>query len=234
MVTEKILVVDGDTGIFETVLHLFPEDHFQVSYAATGEQALVKAHEEGPGLILLDLGLPDDDGMSVCRELKKHPFTSEIPVVMLTTQSEEAEIVAGLELGAEYITKPFSPRVLGARIRAILRKKRKSLHTDRTVVQAGEVVIDPARFQVWLGESNVQLTVGEFKILHLLAKNRGWVYSREQIIASIKGEDYPVTDRSVDVQIVGLRKKLGSFGHLIETVRGVGYRFRDLKATTGY
>jgi len=164
----------------------------------------------------------------VCRELKSHPVARDIPLVMLTAKSEEADVVAGLEIGADdYITKPFSPRVLVARIKAALRKSKRTSRSDTEIVTVGDVTIDPVRFQVWIGDRPVDLTVSEFRILHLLARNPGWVYTRDQIIVAVKGEDYPVTDRSVDVQVVGLRKKLGEFGYLVETVRGVGYRFKD-------
>jgi two-component system, OmpR family, alkaline phosphatase synthesis response regulator PhoP len=227
MARERILVVHDDPIVFKTIQHLLPEDRFRVSYASTGEEALVKAYEEEPDLILLDADLPDPDGLAVCRELKRHPFVRDIPVVMLATQSEQADMVSDSETGADdYVTKPFGPQVLDTHIRAILRKEKRSSH-ESSVVRAGEVEIDPLRFRVSLGNRLVNLTVGEFKILHLLAKHPGWVFSRDQIITAVKGDDYAVTERSVDVHIVGLRKKLGQCGRLIETVRGVGYRFRD-------
>lgn len=228
MARERILVVDHDASVFETIRHLLPEDRFRVNYASTGEQALLKACEEEPDLILLAGDLPDRDAFAAYSALKNHPFPRDTPIVMLVNQSEAENIDLGAETEAEdYITKPFSPRILVARIRAILRKGKKSFQRDTTVVRAGDVVIDPLRFRVSLGNRLVNLTAGEFRILHLLAKHPGWVFSRDQIISTVKGDDYPVTERSVDVQIVGLRKKLGQCGRLIETVRGVGYRFRD-------
>ncbi len=148
---------------------------------------------------------------------------------MLTAKGEEADIVAGLELGADdYVTKPFSPRVLVSRIKAVLRRRGKVVTDENAPLRYDEMEIDPGRFKVFVKGSLVELTHTEFSILHFLAKKPGWVFTRYQIIDAIKGLDYPVTDRSVDVQVVGLRKKLGEYGDYIETVRGVGYRFREL------
>jgi len=225
---EQILVVDDDVDILELVRYNLEKEGFHVLCAASGEEALARVYQEAPDLIVLDLMLPNKDGLEVCRELKSHPVARDIPLVMLTAKSEEADVVAGLEIGADdYITKPFSPRVLVARIKAALRKSKRTSRSDTEIVTVGDVTIDPVRFQVWIGDRPVDLTVSEFRILHLLARNPGWVYTRDQIIVAVKGEDYPVTDRSVDVQVVGLRKKLGEFGYLVETVRGVGYRFKD-------
>jgi two-component system phosphate regulon response regulator PhoB len=147
---------------------------------------------------------------------------------MLTAKSEEADVVTGLELGADdYITKPFSPRVLVARIRAVLRRKAREAPKEKETVQVHEVVIHPGRHEVLVDGESVDLTSTEFRLLHILARRPGWVFTRNQIIDAVKGSDYPVTDRSVDVQISGLRKKLGEAGEYIETVRGVGYRFKE-------
>ena len=180
-------------------------------------------------MIVLDLMLPGIDGLEVTKILKNDSKTQDIPIVMLTAKGTEADIVTGLELGADdYITKPFSPRVLIARIRAILRRKATKASTDdSTVIQIHELKIHPGRRDVSIKGESVELTFTEFQVLYYLARRPGWVFTRTQIVDAVRGDDYPVTDRSVDVQIVGLRKKLGSAGRFIETVRGVGYRFKD-------
>lgn len=228
MAKEKILVVDDEEDILELVKYNLTKDGYQVKCVPSGEEALKRAQDDLPDLILLDLMLPGLDGLDVCRRLKNNPATVHIPIVMLTAKGEDADIVTGLELGAEdYITKPFSPRVLLARVRVVLRRRTREEPEENTVLKVHDMVIDPARHEVQINGDPVGLTAGEFRILHFLARRPGWVFSREQIIRSCKGEDYPVTERSVDVQIVGLRKKLGPSGNLIETVRGVGYRFKE-------
>jgi len=228
MPNEKILAVDDDEDIRELVKYNLAKDGFRVRCVASGEQAITEALDFVPDLVLLDLMLPGLDGLDVCRQLKRNPKTSHIPIIMLTAKGEDSDVVAGLELGADdYITKPFSPRVLLARTKAVLRRLRKEQPQDNALVQAHDVVINPARHEVLVSGSSVELTASEFRIVHFLARRPGWVFSREQIIDAVKGQDYPVTERSVDVQIVGLRKKLGDAGRLIETVRGVGYRFKE-------
>jgi len=228
MPNEKILAVDDDEDIRELVKYNLAKDGFRVRCVASGEQAITEALDFIPDLVLLDLMLPGLDGLDVCRQLKNNPKTNHIPIIMLTAKGEDSDVVAGLELGADdYITKPFSPRVLLARTKAVLRRLRKEQPQDNTVVQVHDVVINPARHEVLVSGSSVELTASEFRIVHFLARRPGWVFSREQIIDAVKGQDYPVTERSVDVQIVGLRKKLGDAGRLIETVRGVGYRFKE-------
>jgi two-component system, OmpR family, alkaline phosphatase synthesis response regulator PhoP len=228
MAKEKILVVDDEEDILELVRYNLSKERYRVTSALTGEIALEKAREERPDLILLDLMLPGLDGLTVCRELKRDPLTSSIPIVMLTAKGEEADIVVGLELGADdYIVKPFSPRVLQARIKAVLRRREHD-EADDASIRIHELGIYPARHEVTLQGVPITLTTTEFRILHFLARRPGWVFSREQIINAVKGEDYAVTDRSVDVQIVGLRKKLGPAGEGIQTVRGVGYKFKEL------
>jgi two-component system alkaline phosphatase synthesis response regulator PhoP len=165
----------------------------------------------------------------VTRRLKADDATRKIPIVMLTAKGEESDIVTGLELGAEdYITKPFSPRVLVARVKAALRRELKDETAEREVIQIHEITVHPGRHEVLVNEKPVQLTFTEFGILYLLLKRPGWVFTRNQIVDAVRGDDYYVTDRSVDVQIVGLRKKLGKAGKHIETVRGVGYKLKEL------
>ena len=224
---EKILVVDDEEDILELVRFNLARAGYHVDCAMTGNSALEKAMKNRPDLIILDLMLPDLDGLEVCKILKGAPETSGIPVIMLTARGEEADIVVGLELGSDdYISKPFSPRVLLARVKAVLRRKAEKANPG-DVIQIHNLLIDPGRRKVLVAGSEVELTYMEFEILHLLAEKPGWVFSREQIIDAVKGEDYAVTDRSVDVQIAGLRKKLGKAGEYIETVRGAGYRMKE-------
>jgi two-component system alkaline phosphatase synthesis response regulator PhoP len=227
MAKEKILVVDDEDDILELLSYNLRREGYQVQCCRSGEEGLKLAREQPYDLILLDLMLPAVDGLDVCRILKAEHRTSRVPIIMLTAKGEDPDIVTGLELGAEdYITKPFSPRVLLARLKAVLRRKKKDLE-DHGFVRSHDLVIDPARHEVLFKGEPIPLTATEFGILHFLALRPGWVFSREQIISAVKGDDYPVTDRAVDVQIVGLRKKLGDAGTCIETVRGIGYRFKE-------
>jgi two-component system phosphate regulon response regulator PhoB len=228
MPKERILVVDDEEDILELVRYNLVREGYQVNGALTGEDALKKSRAEKFDLIILDLMLPGIDGLEVMKKLKAHEKAQHIPIVMLTAKGEEADIVTGLELGADdYITKPFSPRVLIARVRTALRRKSGQAEDDSAVVQIHELEIHPGRRSVAARGTPVDLTYTEFQVLYILARRPGWVFTRSQIVDAVRGDDYPVTDRSVDVQIVGLRKKLGPYGNYIETVRGVGYRFRE-------
>ncbi len=196
---------------------------------ATGEEALDAVRSVRPDLVILDLMLPGIDGFEVCRIFKGDSKTEHIPIIMITAKGEESDVVTGLELGAEdYIVKPFSPRVLLARVRTVLRRKTREPVSDGDVIKIKDLTIHPGRHEVLIKNKQIELTSTEFRMLHYLARRPGWVFTRQQIIDTSRGEDYPVTDRSVDVHIVGLRKKLGPFGKYIETVRGVGYRFKEL------
>jgi two-component system, OmpR family, alkaline phosphatase synthesis response regulator PhoP len=228
MANQKILAVDDEEDILELLKFNLLREGYQVSCATSGEQALRLVRSENPDLIVLDLMLPGIDGLEVTRRLKNDPDTKGIPVLMLTAKGEEADIVTGLELGADdYITKPFSPRILVARARAVLRRKIKGQPGETSFLRIHDLEIDPRRHEVLVNGEPVQLTFTEFGILNYIARRPGWVFTRFQIVEAVRGEDYPVTDRSVDVQIVGLRRKLGPAGKYIETVRGVGYRFRE-------
>ena len=228
MAKESILVVDDEEDILELVRFNLAREGYPVICTTSGEETLKIASTDQPDLILLDLMLPGIDGLEVARVLKSDPKTKDIPIVMLTAKGEEADIVTGLELGADdYVTKPFSLRILVARIRAVLRRKLKELPEDEAVMKIHNLVIHPGRREVLVNDTQIQLTFTEFGILNFLAKRPGWVFTRSQIVDAVRGDDYYVTDRSVDVQVVGLRKKLGSAGKCIETVRGVGYRFKE-------
>ena len=228
MAKEKILIVDDEEDILELLRFNLSREGYHVISAATGEKALCIVQSEIPDLIVLDLMLPGIDGLEVTRRLKSDNEIKDIPIVMLTAKGEEADIVTGLELGADdYITKPFSPRVLVARTRAVLRRKVKETPKEDAVIRIHDLVIHPGRHEVLVSGNPIQLTFTEFGILNFLVRRPGWVFTRSQIVDAVRGDDYYVTDRSVDVQIVGLRKKLGLAGKYIETVRGVGYRFKE-------
>lgn len=230
MSKERILIIEDEEDILALVQYNLLREGYRVSCAVSGEDGLQLARTEIPDLILLDLMLPGMDGLDVCRALKKAPATARIPVIMLTAKGEETDVVAGLELGADdYIPKPFSPRVLIARLRTVLRRlERDAAPTDKSgVLRINEMTIHPGRNEVLVKDEPVELTFTEFRVLLLLAGRPGWVFTRNQIVDAVRGESYAVTERAVDVQIVGLRRKLGEAGNYIETVRGVGYRFKD-------
>ena len=226
MKKEKILVVDDEEDILELVRYNLDREGYTVVCAASGEAALKVAESETVDLIILDLMLPGIDGLEVARRLRQNAATRDIPIVMLTAKGEEADVVTGLELGADdYITKPFSPRILTARMKAVIRRRSGISESEGEVLTIRELSIHPGRRHVTANGRSLDLTFTEFQVLYFLARRPGWVFTRSQIVDAVRGDDYPVTDRSVDVQIVGLRKKLGPLGHYIETVRGVGYRF---------
>ncbi len=231
MSKKKILIVEDDEDIQELLRYNLAKAGYEVLTANTGEEGLQKARSECPDLVVLDLMLPQIDGLAVCRILKDESTTASIPIVMLTAKGEESDIVRGLESGADdYVAKPFSPRVLLARIKSVLRRRGGQAFIDKNAVtRVHNLVIDPGRHEVLVGGKAVDLTATEFHVLHLLARKPGWVFTRFQIVNGIRGEGYPVTDRSVDVQIVGLRKKLGKSATCIQTVRGIGYRFREVE-----
>jgi two-component system alkaline phosphatase synthesis response regulator PhoP len=227
MPRESILIVEDDRDILELVEYNLAKEGYSVTGTTSAENAINEARSKIPGLILLDLMLPDMDGLEVCKIIKKDHKTAHIPIIMLTARGEESDIVAGLELGADdYITKPFNVRVLVARIRAVLRR-RSNIVDNGSPINIDDLAIDLNRHDVRVKGKPVDLTATEFRLLHYLARRPGWVFTRYQIVEGIRGEDYVVTDRSVDVQIVGLRKKLGVYGNYIETVRGIGYRFKE-------
>ncbi len=227
----QILIIEDEEDIRELVRYNLERENFGVSESESGEAGLKAVSQKKPDLILLDLMLPGKDGLQICRELKKNEAVRDIPVVMMTAKGEESDIVTGLELGAEdYIVKPFSPKVLVARVKAVLRRKAAIPAPDaEDVLRICDIVIHPGRHEVTVGGKLADLTASEFGILHFLARRPGWVFTRYQIVDAVHGADYPVTERSVDVQVVGLRKKLKKSGDCIETVRGIGYRFRDVE-----
>ena len=229
MSKETILIVDDEEDIIELIKYNLKNEGYTILTALSGEQAINMTDQFSPDLIVLDLMLPGINGLEVATYLRNNEKSQDIPIVMLTAKGEEADIVAGLELGAnDYISKPFSPKVLVARIRAILRRRTKeSTGTIDRIKQEGDLIIDRAKHQVTIQGEVLDLTLSEFELLSFLADKKGWVFTRNQIVDAIHGENYAVTERSVDVIVVGLRKKLKNYAAMIETVRGVGYRFKE-------
>lgn len=230
MAKEQILVVEDEEDIQQLVSFNLIKSGFHVVCAGSGEEGIRRLESEKIDCILLDLMLPGMNGIEFCRKVKSTAEYSSIPIIMLTAKGEEEDIVSGLEEGADdYIPKPFSPKVLIARLKALLRRKKESDESAEApeMIAIHELKIDSGRHEVAVEGRGVNLTMTEFSILALLAGRPGWVFSRQQIIDAVRGYDYMVTPRAIDVQIFGLRKKLGIAGKYIETVRGIGYRFSD-------
>lgn len=228
MAHEQILVVEDEKDILELIAFNLECSGYRILKASDGESAISIVKKELPDLILLDLMMPGIDGFDVCRTLKQDNTTKSIPIIMLTARGEDTDIVSGLELGAEdYITKPFSPKIMVARIRAVLRRSIETTEIGERLALSG-IVMDISRHKVEIDSKVVDLSTTEFDILKTLMASPGWVFSRNQIIDAVKGSNYPVTQRSVDVQILGLRKKMGEKGKCIETIRGVGYKLKEI------
>lgn len=231
----NILIVDDEEPIRELIRYNIEKQGYRTVTAANGKEALDAARTEKPDLIILDLMLPDMSGLDICRIIKNDRTTANIPIIMVTAKTEDSDIVTGLELGADdYVTKPFSPRVLFARIQSVLRRKstvQQENTADEIVIH--QLTISSQKHEVKKDGQSIDLSATEFAILDFLARHPGQVFSRQQIINAVKGTSYPVTDRSIDVQILGIRRKLGdsaeSTSPIIETLRGVGYRMTEEK-----
>ena len=225
--TFTILIIEDEPDISELIEYSLTQSGYSIIVSDNGEKGIEFARKHSPDLILLDLMLPGINGIDVCRVLKNDKDTSEVSIIMLTALGQEEDIIKGLETGADdYVTKPFSFPVLEARIQSVLRRVKKDNIKNGNVSNSG-IVISSRKREVHIDGKKIEdLTFTEFQILHLLASHPGWVFTRYQIIDKIRGDNYPVTDRSVDFQIVGLRKKMGKKGKLINTIRGVGYRFQ--------
>jgi len=224
-----ICVIEDEEDIREILTLQLKREGYETLTAETGEEGIRVVREKKPALVLLDLMLPGVDGLDVCRTLREGKDTKEIPIIMITARGEESDIITGLEMGADdYVTKPFSPRVVLSRIKTVLRRGSRTPSDPSGKIDYGPIHIDPARHIITLNEKPLDLTATEFKLLEFLVSRPGWVFTRQQIVDNVRGEDYAVTERSVDVQVVGLRKKLGEASEYIETVRGVGYRAKEL------
>ncbi len=226
---KRILIIDDEEDILGLIEFHTRQQGYKSITTTSGETALKLARNELPDLLILDLMLSGIGGLDVCRILKSDENTSAIPIIMLTAKGEETDIIKGLEMGADdYVTKPFSPKVLMARVKSVLRRNDSAKESESETYTYREIYIDSGRRKVTVNNSEVVLTFSEFEILKFLVHHPGWVFTRNDIVDNVHGDNYPVTDRSVDVQIVGLRKKLGEAGKYIETVRGVGYRMQEL------
>lgn len=229
MADTRVQIIEDEEDIVELLRYNIRKSGHETFVAMTGEEGIESVRRNKPNLVLLDLMLPGVNGLEVCKVLKSNDDTKNIPIIMVSAKGEENDIVTGLEMGADdYITKPFSPKILLARVEAVLRRGRTSDDVDPAApLEVHGIWIHPGKCEVKINERMVDLSRTEFQVLHLLMRRRGWVFTRSQIVEEVQGPNYPVTDRAVDVQIVGLRKKLGELGELIETVRGVGYRFKE-------
>ena len=230
----EVLIVEDEPEIAELIEFHAERAGMRPRKIHSGRLALELVRREKPDVIVLDLMLPDLDGLEVCRRLKQSEDTRLIPIVMVTAKGEESDVVAGIELGADdYVTKPFSPRVLMARLRNVLRRGDAPESTpdrsDRLVLLGGRLVVDVDRHEVLVESKPIDLTLTEFGILHYLASRPGFVRTRDQIIGSVHGKNTVLSSRTVDVHITALRRKLGALAECVETVRGVGYRFADAR-----
>ena len=234
MVKKKILVVEDDRDISELITYNLEREGYDIACLYDGSQAVDFVKKRKPELIILDLMLPEVDGIEICRALKSDATTKHIPIIMLTAKGEEADVVVGLQMGADdYIPKPFSPRVLVARIKAILRRMsdlQKSFIATEDVRAWGDLNIDLLKHKILFKGQEVKLTAIEFNIVEFLSRSPGRVWSRQQILDNVWEEGKFIIDRAVDVHVRGLRKKLGQADDYIETVRGVGYRFKEIEA----
>ena len=224
----KILIIEDDKDIRDLISFNLSKNGYKTILSKDGEKGIEKAKNEKPDLVLLDLMLTGIHGLDVCKILKTDSSLNKLSIIMLTALGQEEDIIKGLEAGADdYITKPFSFKILFARIKSVLRRKKTKESSNKDPVNLYGVKIDPQTRQVIINKNELKLTFTEFQILYLLASHPGWVFTRYQIIDKIRSDNNSVTDRSVDFQIVGLRKKMNNLGKLIETIRGVGYRFKS-------
>jgi DNA-binding response OmpR family regulator len=229
MKREQVLVVEDEADLREVIAYNLTREGFKVLSAEGGVEALRKARENDPGLMLLDLMLPDLDGLEVCRRLRRDPLTSALPIIMVTAKGEESDVVLGLGIGADdYVTKPFSPSELVARVKAVLRRGRTRAEEgpSERIVRDG-LTIDVTRHEVLVDGRAAKFTATELKLLHFLAAHPGRVFTRDQLLRRVMGEQVVLVDRNVDVHVRAIRSKLGRHRAALETVRGVGYRFRD-------
>lgn len=235
MKNEKIIVIEDEGDIREVLLYNLRRQGFTAVGVDNGGQALKIVREQQPDLVLLDLMLPELDGLEICRRLKEEAETRPIPIIMVTAKGEESDIVKGLELGADdYVTKPFGTGELIARVKAALRRRRNDHQAPEIgQIKCGGLTIDPERHRVVVDGEEASLTLTQFKLLHFLAGHPGRVFTRDHLISRIMGEDNFVVDRNIDVHIQAVRKKLGLHRNLIETIRGIGYRFRERQKEDG-
>jgi two-component system, OmpR family, alkaline phosphatase synthesis response regulator PhoP len=222
-----ILVIDDEDDLVELVRYNLAREGFHVIAAHDGESGLRLVDQKSPDLVVVDLMLPGIDGLEVCRRLRAESRTFKLPIVMLTAKSSESDRVVGLEIGADdYITKPFSPSELVARVKALLRRA-AGFEQPSQLIKCGDLTVDLAKHEVSCGNARIDLTATEFRLLQMLAAHPGRVYSRSELIDGVLGSNVAVLDRTIDVHVMALRKKLGESAAFIETIRGFGYRFRE-------
>jgi len=227
----KILVVDDEKDIIELVKYHLEKAGYKVIFTGSGGDALDLAAKQNPALIILDIMLPGLDGFEICRILKRNEITKNIPVIMLTAKTAENDMITGLKTGADdYLTKPFSPKVLVARVETVLRRSLtgKEVSIKDAEIKTGHICVNPSSYEATVSGSPVALTKIEFSILLYLIKNAGKVMSREQILNGAWSYDTAIVDRAVDVHVKHIREKLGKYGSSIETVRGIGYKFKAI------
>jgi DNA-binding response OmpR family regulator len=230
MSKKKIVIIEDEPDILEVLSYNLKREGFDVFSATNGPLGLSLVEKELPDLLLLDLMLPGLDGIDICSAIKNNPASQNTLIIMVTAKGEESDIVLGLGVGADdYITKPFSPKELVARVKAVLRRGQLvDTVSQSEKIQVGDLSIDTSKFEVYIGSNEIRLTATEFRLLHYLASNPGRVFSREQLLSRAMGDDVVVVDRNIDVHIRGIRKKMDIDPPLIETIRGVGYRLRDI------
>ncbi|MEM8835761.1 MAG: response regulator transcription factor [Planctomycetota bacterium] len=223
-----VLIVEDEVDIAELIEFHLEREGYQTHVVASGGKAIERVDQERPDLVILDIMLPDLDGLEVCRRIKNDQTTRDIPILMVSARGEESDIVVGLELGAEdYVTKPFSPRVLMARVKAVLRRHAPADASGKIVLCGGSLAIDPGKHSVEVDGKPIDLTLTQYRLLQFLAVRPGFVRTRDQIVSAIRGEGTVLSSRAIDVHVAALRQRLGDAGNLIETVRGVGYRVAD-------
>ncbi|MDA1142723.1 MAG: response regulator transcription factor [Planctomycetota bacterium] len=231
MQKEKVVVIEDDPDILEVMNYNLSREGYRVTCEQDGLEGMQRIRKENPDLVLLDLMLPGIEGTEVCRLLKLDPVTRAIPIIMVTAKGEESDIVLGLGLGADdYVCKPFSPKELIARVKAVLRRGslKEDAASQRRMVRDG-VVIDADRHEVLVDRDPVTFTATEFRLLHFMASHPGRAFTRDHLLSRVMGEDVMVYDRNIDVHVKAVRQKLGKYRELIETIRGIGYRFRDVR-----
>ena len=228
----KIVIIEDESDILEVIAYNLKREGFEVFESQDGEDGLLKIEAHTPDLVILDLMLPTIDGIELCRKLKSDPVTRSVPIIMVTAKGEESDIVLGLGVGADdYVTKPFSPKELIARVKAVIRRgKLKDDAGTQERIETGGLVIDLKRFEVRVDDRPVKFTATELRLLHFLASHPGRVFTRDYLLSRVIGDDAIVIDRNIDVHIRSIRKKIGSHREFVETVRGVGYRFCDRQA----
>jgi len=222
----RIAIVDDEPDIVELIKYHLEKEHYKVDTFLEGESFLEYIDSTIPDLVVLDLMLPAIDGLEICRKLRASEESKHLPIIMLTAKGTEVDKIVGLEMGADdYVVKPFSPRELLARLKAVLRRTENCITTSESLIEYGDLKLNLDKYEAKLDEQKLDLTTTEFNLLSILASHPGWVYSRNKLLDMLWGEDKIVLDRTIDVHIQKLRKKLGKIGKLIKTVRSVGYKF---------